>query len=400
MEIRSASSSPPVERSNYTDMIYDIRDVSPPRYVTEQLSSTMTIDLSDLPYEQRVYYKQLKPTIHPRNQEYDYLIIDNDLTRTLPTFEGKPDTWEPFQMQLRLISNSYGWSDREFREQLMFALRGEAVLFASNLPNATTESTESLLQALRHRFGQCQLAETHRINLYTVKKQPKESLQQYSDKINRLMLRAYPEIQGTTIYETLAVEYLLRGLPDQKLAYEIFIKNPKNVTETVEMITWHETCQKLTYKSTENDTNKQSEKSDSVRSRTENENKNQTVINIKSEHHNEDQSPQKVINKTYDTKKEKYLRQRKCYDCRRRGHLADSCPKEVSISSQTSSSLRPTIELNREEDTSNAAVGTKSKTERYVKRRKCYNCRRRGHLAESCPEERSIPSPRRTPDEE
>ena len=39
------------------------------------------------------------------------------------------------------------------------------------------------------------------------------------------MLRAYPGIRRTEIFDSLAVEHFLRGLSDQKLAYEIFVKN-------------------------------------------------------------------------------------------------------------------------------------------------------------------------------
>ena len=152
-------------------------------------------------------------------------------------------------MQLRLMSKRNGWSDRKFREQCMFALREEAVLFASNLPLITVENTESLLQAIGQRFGQCLLAETHRANLYNLKKQTKENLQQYSARVSRLMYRAYPGMQGTAVFEGLAIEYLLRGLPDQKLAYEIFTKKPRELSDAVDMITWHEACRQYTTKS-------------------------------------------------------------------------------------------------------------------------------------------------------
>ena len=153
-------------------------------------------------------------------------------------------------MQLKLMARSYGWSDRKFREQLMFALRGEALLFASNLPHITVEDTESLLQAMGQRFGQCLLAETHRANLYNLRKQSKENLQQYSARVSRLMSRAYPGMQGTAVFENLAIEHLLRGLPDQKLAYEILTKKPRDLSEAIDMITWHEACRQYTTKTT------------------------------------------------------------------------------------------------------------------------------------------------------
>ena len=118
----------------------------------------------------------------------------------------------------------------------MLGLRREALLYASSLPHITTENTESLLPAVKRRFGMCPLAETHRADLYRLRKQTKENIQEYSARVNRLMSRAYPGMQGTTIFGNLTIEYLLRGLPDQNLAYEIFIKTPKNLRETLDII--------------------------------------------------------------------------------------------------------------------------------------------------------------------
>ena len=126
------------------------------------------------------------------------------------------------------------------------ALRGEALLYASTLPHITMEDTESLLQAMKQRFGLCPLAETYRADLYKLRKHTKENIQQYSARVSRLMSRAYPGMQGTAIYKTLAVEYLLRGLPDQKLAYEIFTKKPKDLSDTIDMIAWHEASPLIT----------------------------------------------------------------------------------------------------------------------------------------------------------
>ena len=185
--------------------------------------------------------------ILPRNCDNRYQF--NDIKPRPPSFDGKPDAWEPFLMQIQMMSRSYGWPDYKFCDQLMFALRGEALLFASNLPVHVREDTELLISAMEQRFGQCLLAETHRANLNNIKKQSRETIQQYSARVSQLMTRAYPGIQGTGIFDNLAIEHLLRGLPDQKMAYEIMTKKPRTLSETVDMITWHEACRQQTVKS-------------------------------------------------------------------------------------------------------------------------------------------------------
>ena len=209
-------------------------------------------------------------------------------------------------MQMRLMSQSYGWPDRKFREQFMFALRGEALLFASNLPHVTVENTESLLQAMGQRFGQCLVAETHRANLYNLKKLTKESLQQYSARVSSLMSRAYPGMQGTAIFDNLAIEHLLRGLPDQKLAYDIFTKKPKNLSDAVDMITWHKAYQQYTTKNNDGENLSSIGRICSMRYVSENahdEAKFDKWDQITTAHH----------------------RERRCYNCRERGHKAIEC---------------------------------------------------------------------------
>ena len=137
-----------------------------------------------------------RPQLHSWNQGYEHVHIHNVLKPKLQTFDGKR---EPFLMQLRLMSKSYNWSDRKFREQLIFALRGKALIFTSNLPQRTTENTACILRSMG---------------------------QQYSARVSHLMLRAYSGIQSTEIYDSLSVEHFLRGLSDQTLAYEILIKSP------------------------------------------------------------------------------------------------------------------------------------------------------------------------------
>ena len=138
-----------------------------------------------------------------------------DIKPCLQTFSGEPETWDPFLMQLQLMSRSYGWSDTKFRDQLMFTLKGEALSFASHLPRHVQENTKRLLSATVQRFGQSLLAETNRVALNDMKKLSIETIQQYSARVSQLMSRAYPGIQGTTLFQTLTVKHMLKGLPDK-----------------------------------------------------------------------------------------------------------------------------------------------------------------------------------------
>ena len=166
MDIRYKQSLQPMEGPHPTERL---RPQSPNTSLREPILEEHDRTLTPAKRPQRYSWNQ--------GHEHVYSHSHNESKPKLPTFDGKKDTWEPFLMQFRLMSNSYNWSDRKFREQLIFALREKALLFASNLPQRTAENTESLLQAMGQRFGQCLLPETQRANLHNLKKQAKESLQ-------------------------------------------------------------------------------------------------------------------------------------------------------------------------------------------------------------------------------
>ena len=98
----------------------------------------------------------------PRPINYDQCVYFYDIKPILPIFSGEANLWEPFLMQLRLISRSYGWTDAQFRSQLMLALKGEALLYVSSLPLSVRENVSGLLQSMGQRFCQCVFPETHR----------------------------------------------------------------------------------------------------------------------------------------------------------------------------------------------------------------------------------------------
>ena len=205
-----------------------------------------------------------------------------DIKPKMPTFSGEENLWEPFHLQLSLLSKSYGWNDTEFRCQLMLALRGDALLYVSSLPLQIRENTSDLLYCISQRFGQCQYSEIHRTDLSDVHQLPAENLQQYSARVSQLMTKAYPGIQCTSVYDSLSVEHFLKGLTDKKVAYEVYTKKPSDLFKAVEMVEWHEVCSKLVC--------------------------------------------QKVVNCVHEqTNKSARKQNRICYNCRKKGHEANHC---------------------------------------------------------------------------
>ena len=167
-----------------------------------------------------------------------------------PSFSGKQEEWESFWLKFELLSERYRWSPQKQREQLLLSLKDEALNFAANLSPEIRNDSFLFIQALKERFAHTTPAETVRANLNNIKKTSKESIQEYASRVRTLMAKGYPDIGSTETFNQMTIHHFLQGLSDQAIAYEVLTKKPSNLTEAIDMITWHECCKESTKKKT------------------------------------------------------------------------------------------------------------------------------------------------------
>ena len=82
----------------------------------------------------------------------------------------------------------------------------------------------------------------YRAELQTTRKQTKETLEEYASRVRRMVGNAYPDMVGTSLCEDITIEYVVGGLNDQNLIYEVLTKKPKSVEGALDLIRWHESC--------------------------------------------------------------------------------------------------------------------------------------------------------------
>ena len=107
------------------------------------------------------------------------------------------------------------------------------------------------MQALKERFTHTTTkTETVRVSLNNIKRSSKESIQKYAAMVRTLMAMGYPDIGSTYTLKQIVTRHFLQGLQDQVIAYEVLTKKPRNLTEAIDMITWHECYKESTKKNT------------------------------------------------------------------------------------------------------------------------------------------------------
>ncbi|VDI55877.1 Hypothetical predicted protein [Mytilus galloprovincialis] len=160
-----------------------------------------------------------------RNRTESFASQDSYKSR-LPFFNGKGD-WKTFMVQFQIIAERNNWSPRQQTEEILLVLKDEALTFATELAPEVRTSFMLFNSEMERRFGNNNFPETYRRELQTIKKQYKESIHEYAARIEGMVRKAYPGMDKQ-LFNNISIEYMLSGLPDQSLAYDVLTKRPKN----------------------------------------------------------------------------------------------------------------------------------------------------------------------------
>jgi len=166
-------------------------------------SATATTEVRDYQYGTKPYHSNVKLGIYRG---------DTSLETFLAKFEN--------------CSKYLKWSadDRLFHLGNSLESAAGQVLWDATACN----SAETLIQLLRHRFGNQNQTERFRAELKTRRRRQGETLQQLYQDICRLMSLAYPG-QSNELSDCIAKDSFLDALDDPKLRREILIQQPQNL---------------------------------------------------------------------------------------------------------------------------------------------------------------------------
>lgn len=170
-------------------------------------------------------------------------------TFKLPVYKGKGD-WKHFWLQFETVTRRFRWDDDTTLCRLISSLQDQAMEYVSQLSEDTRSSLHRFLVSMERRFGDHVLPETRRASLATLKKQSKETNEEFAARTRLLVSKAYPGMEGTIIFDKMTVEHMVSGLSDPNLIYDVMSKKPQTVEEALDMIQWHECCKSTLKKKT------------------------------------------------------------------------------------------------------------------------------------------------------
>ncbi|RXN38748.1 Retrovirus-related Pol polyprotein from transposon 412 [Labeo rohita] len=155
----------------------------------------------------------------------------------LDTYDGKDD-WDSFIIPFERRAVIYRWSAVERVDKLHECLRGAAVKYLCSLPEHIREDYFLLKEQLAFRFGQKEPPTTARRRLGELR-QSKETVSEFAEEVHRLVILAYPGVD-IELREQIAADAFLKGLRNQKVAYEVMNRDPLLLDEAQRLVSSYE----------------------------------------------------------------------------------------------------------------------------------------------------------------
>ena len=161
----------------------------------------------------------------------------------MPTFEGKEE-WDSFINPFERMARRNDWGPQQKLDRLHESLRGAAASFVYTQPEEVQEDYPQLCRELQHRFGRQDPPSTARQKLGELR-QGKEAVEEYAERVRRLVSRAYPEVPLAT-QEELAAEAFLRGYKSPRVAYQAMNREPATLSAALTLVDTYEHNYKAT----------------------------------------------------------------------------------------------------------------------------------------------------------
>lgn len=153
----------------------------------------------------------------------------------METFCGESHKWKSFKFLFKQTAKIHKWNSRTKLERLMACLRDQALEYVRTRPSSVQRVYKRLMKSLTKRYGQTEPPSSYRKQLYVLKQEESESLDDFADRVYVLTMDGYPDVEDYIVQE-LAADSFLRGCRDRQAAAVAGDKEPKTINQAVSFV--------------------------------------------------------------------------------------------------------------------------------------------------------------------
>jgi hypothetical protein len=139
------------------------------------------------------------------------------------------------------VARLNGWDYHTTGLQLGTSLVGNAAAVLSTLTQEQSDDLRCLVQALLAKHCPVGREAQYSFELMTRNKREKESMTDFAEALTKLARKSYP---STGVPERILIDLFKRGLPSQTTQLQVHLKNPRSLSEAVEVAVACETFER------------------------------------------------------------------------------------------------------------------------------------------------------------
>ena len=165
-------------------------------------------------------------------------------------FKGeKGDKWRSFCQKVDAITTELGWGDADRCKHIIRMLEGAALDYYTTITSRQKGmSWDQLNKQLETKYGAKELVEAARMELSSCRQRPKETVQEFADRVYELCARALPEEVSNEYFNTMTVHHFSGGVLDQKTSKHLLVSPPKSLHLAVEECRKHQLAEEISSK--------------------------------------------------------------------------------------------------------------------------------------------------------
>ena len=166
--------------------------------------------------------EQKKPTYLPKSVKFD-----------------GSSTWKAFYTKFSRFATNAKWNETEKKDQFCWCLDGKASEFYALIEEKKNHTFKELMEKFERRFGTQELQETSELKFKNSSQQLGETLEEWSDRVQMLALKAFKDLPDDYIYKQAVIRFC-HGVSDRDAGHDAAIVKPKSMDDALDKVRWYQ----------------------------------------------------------------------------------------------------------------------------------------------------------------